>query len=381
DGQRTAVLDVAGRTEEALRRVQGRGVDTTGQDAAGGRGGEVVRTAQAGDRVEQHDDVVTQLHQALGTLDGELGDRGVVLGRAVEGRGDDLALDRPLHVGDLFRTLVDEDDHQVALGVVVGDRVGDRLHDHGLAGLRRGHDQTALALADRRHEVDDPRGQHARVGLQAQAVLRVERGELVELRAAAAVFGRHAVDGVEADQRVELLAPLAFLGLADRAGDVVALAQAVLADLGEGDVHVVGARQVAGGADEGVVVEDVQDARDGDQDVVLVDLRLLHVVAAPAATAVAVAAATAPAAALGGVVVVLLPVLTAAAALLLVLTAALAALVLLLVVALAAASAVVATVTAVVAAVVAASAVAAVPAAALAVVVRLAVALRLLTLL
>src|SRR5690606_1549975 len=152
---------------------------------------------------------------------------------------------------------------------------------------------------------------------------------------------------------------------------------AVLADLGEGDVHVVGARQVAGGADEGVVVEDVQDARDGDQDVVLVDLRLLHVVAAPAATAVAVAAATAPAAALEVVVVVLLPVLPAAAALLLVLTAALAALVLLLVVALAAASAVVATVTAVVAA----SAVAAVPAAALAVVVRLAVALRLLTLL
>src|SRR5690606_1009706 len=320
DGQRTAVIDVAGRTEEELLREQIRGVDTTGQDAAGGRGGEVVRTAQAGDRVEQHDDVVTQLHQALGTLDGELGDRGVVLGRAVEGRGDDLALDRPLHVGDLFRTLVDEDDHQVALGVVVGDRVGDRLHDHGLAGLRRGHDQTALALADRRHQVDDPRGQHAGVRLKAEAVLRVERGELVELRAAAAVFGGHAVDGVQADQRVELLAALALLGLAHGAGDVVALAQAVLADLGEGDVHVVRTGQVAGGPDEGVVVEDVQDARDGDQDVVLGDLRL-GVVAATAATAVAVASAPAtPAAALLLVAVVL----TAAA--LLVLLAALAAL-------------------------------------------------------
>ena len=111
---------------------------------------QVVRAAQAGDRVEQDDHVVAQLDQALGALDGQLGDRGVVLGRAVEGRGDDLALHRPLHVGDLFRTLVDQDDHQVALGVVVGDRVGDRLHDHGLAGLRRGHDQAALALADRR---------------------------------------------------------------------------------------------------------------------------------------------------------------------------------------------------------------------------------------
>src|SRR3712207_8464124 len=54
-------------------------------------------------------------------------------------------------------------------------------------------------------------------------LFRSQRGELVELRAAAAVFGGHAVDGVEAHQRVELLASLAFLRLADRTGDVVAL--------------------------------------------------------------------------------------------------------------------------------------------------------------
>ena len=188
---------------------------------------------------------------------------------------------------------------------MTGDRVGDRLQDHGLAGLRRGHDQASLALADRRDEVDDPGRQHARVGLQAEPVLRVQRGQLLELRAAAAGFGRHAVDRVEADQRVELLAALAVLGLADRTGDVVTLAQTVLADLGERDVHVVRAGQVAGGPDERVVVEDVQDARDGDQDVVLGDLRLVgrEVVAATTATAVAVAAPAAAAAALEVVVV------------------------------------------------------------------------------
>jgi hypothetical protein len=193
----------------------------------------------------------------------------------VEGRGDDLALHRPLHVGDLFRTLVDQDDHQVALGVVVRDRVGDRLHDHGLAGLRRGHDQTALALTDRRDEVDDAGRQHARVGLQTEPVLRVKGRQLVELRPPAPGFGGHAVRRVEADQRVELLAALAVLGLTDRAGDVVTLAQTVLADLGEGDVHVVRAGQVARRTNERVVVEDVQDARDGDQDVVVGDLRLV----------------------------------------------------------------------------------------------------------
>jgi ATPase subunit of ABC transporter with duplicated ATPase domains len=40
---------------------------------------------------------------------------------------DDLALDGALHVGDFLRPLVDQDDHEVALGVVLGDRVRDRL--------------------------------------------------------------------------------------------------------------------------------------------------------------------------------------------------------------------------------------------------------------
>lgn len=85
---------------------------------------------------------------------------------------------------------------------------------------------------------------------------------------------------------------------------MVALAQAVLADLGEGDVHVVRARQVAGGPDERVVVEDVQDARDGDQDVVLGDLRLVAegVLAAATATTVAVTATASTPAALEVVV-------------------------------------------------------------------------------
>ena len=77
-------------------------------------------------------------------------------GGAVERRGDDLALDRALEVGDLLGPLVDQDHHQVALGVVGRDRVGDRLQDRGLAGLGRRHDQAALALADRGRDVDHP---------------------------------------------------------------------------------------------------------------------------------------------------------------------------------------------------------------------------------
>ena len=42
------------------------------------------------------------------------------------------------------------------LGVVRLDRVGDLLHDRGLAGLGRRHDEPALALAHGREQIDDP---------------------------------------------------------------------------------------------------------------------------------------------------------------------------------------------------------------------------------
>src|SRR6266851_1144010 len=290
DGQRATVLDVAGRAEEPLRRVQGGGVHAAGHDPAAGRRGQVVRAPQAGDRVEQHDYVVAHLHQALRPLDGQFRDRGVVLGGPVEGGVDDLALDRTLHVGDLLRPLVHEDDHEVALRVVLGDRVRDGLQDHRLARLRRRHDETALALADRAHQVHDPGGHHRGIGLQAEPVLRVERHQLGEVGPPTGLLGVQAVDLVEADQRVELLPALAVPWLAHRALDHVPLAQAVPADLGERHVHVVGSGQVPGGADEPVVVQDIQDAGDRDEHVILGDHGLGLPCRAPlAASPVAVA--------------------------------------------------------------------------------------------
>src|SRR4051794_32162740 len=325
DRQGAAVLDVPGCPEEPLRRGKGAGVHTTGEDPAARRRGEVVGAAQAGDGVEQHDDVVPELDQALGPLDRELGDRGVVVRRPVEGRGDDLTLDRALHVGDLFGPLVDEDDHEVALGVVARDRIGDRLQDQGLAGLRRRDDEPALAFADRRDEVDEPVRHRVRLGLQAQPLLGIERRQLAELGPAPGVVRRGAVDRVEADESVELLLPLLRLALAlgaDRADHGVALAQAVALDLAERDVDVVRAGQVPGGPHERVVVEDVEDAGDRDEDIVLGDLRLVGGDAgagaasgggALAATALAVAVPATPApAATVAVVVLVVPVLLAA---------------------------------------------------------------------
>ena len=168
------------------------------------------------------------------------------------------------------------------LRVVGRDRVGDLLHDDRLAGLGGRDDEAALALADRRDDVDHAGGELRRLGLEAQALLRVQRRQLAELRAALGSLGLEAVDRVEADQRVELAGPvglgrlLAVAGLADRTGDRVAAAQAVALDLVERHVHVVRAGQVARGAHERVAVHQVEDARHGQQHVVVAELDVVE---------------------------------------------------------------------------------------------------------
>ncbi len=94
------------------------GVDAAGEDLAAGRHHGVVGPGQAGDGVEQDDDVAPVLDQALGLLDDHLGHLHVARRRLVEGRADHLALHRPLHVGHFLRPLVDEQHDEDDLLVV-----------------------------------------------------------------------------------------------------------------------------------------------------------------------------------------------------------------------------------------------------------------------
>jgi hypothetical protein len=137
--------------------------------------------------------------------------------------------------------LVDQQHDQVDLGVIGGDRVGDRLQQHGLAGARRRDDQAALALAERRHQVHDAGRQVFRIGFEADVLLRIERRQVLEEHALLAAGRRLEVDRLDLDQRE---VALAFFRRADLPGDGVAGVQVELADLGRGDVDVVGAGEV-----------------------------------------------------------------------------------------------------------------------------------------
>src|SRR5262245_24917988 len=270
DGERAAFLDVARGAEEALRPLQRVRVHAAGQNLARRGHDGVVGATQSRDRVEQDNDVALVLDQAFGFLDHHLGDLHVARGRLVEGRGDHFALHRALHVGHFFRPLVDEQHDEVALGVIGRDRMGDVLENDRLAGTRLRHDQTALAFAERGHDVDDASRQIF-VGrlfdLHLQPLIRVERRQIVEMDLVALLFGVLEIDGVDLEQRV---IALAVFRAPDLAFDGIAGAETEAPDLRRRHVDVVGAGEIVrvGRAEEAdAVLENFHDAGAGGLDV------------------------------------------------------------------------------------------------------------------
>ena len=181
------------------------------------------------------------LHQALGLFDDHFGHLHVARGGLVEGGTDDFAAHAALHVGDFFRTLVDQQHDQRDFGMIGGDGVGDALQQHRLTGARRGDDQAALALADGRQQIHHAAGVIVADGFQLEPLVGIQRRQVVEEDLVAGFLGRLEVDGIDFDQRE---VALAFLGRADLAADGVAGAQIETADLAGRHVDIVGAGQV-----------------------------------------------------------------------------------------------------------------------------------------
>ncbi len=124
--------------------------------------------------------------------------------------------------------------------------MGDVLQEHRLAGARRRHDQPALALADRRHDVDHPAGivLAGRIrDFHLEPLVGIERRQIVEMDLVALLVGVLEIDGVDLEQG-EIA--LAVLRAPDLAFDGVAGAEAEAADLRRRDVDVVGAGEIVG---------------------------------------------------------------------------------------------------------------------------------------
>src|ERR1043166_6358097 len=111
----------------------------------------------------------------------------------------------------------------------IAHAVGDGLQHHRLAGLGLRHDQGALPLPEGTEQINDPGGVVRlaladQLALQAERLIGVHRGELLEVGPLAKLAGGAAVD------RVDLVERAATLPVPDLAADLVAGAEAELAD-------------------------------------------------------------------------------------------------------------------------------------------------------
>src|SRR5699024_52050 len=117
---------------------------------------------------------------------------------------------------------------------------------------------------------------------------RVQRRQLGELDPRFGIVEHHAVNRVDAYQRIELFFALALARLTHLADDGIALAQTAFAHHRHGHIHVVLTGQISRGTDKGVIVQNIDDARRGHENIVLAYHRLG--VWPPTAAAIAVAA-------------------------------------------------------------------------------------------
>ena len=128
------------------------------------------------------------LNESLRFLDHHFRHLDVTRRRLVECRTDDLAINRTRHVGDFFRTFIDQQNDEIDFRMIGRDRMRYVLHDHSLTGPRLGNDQSALTFAEQRSP-DDTAGIVTRLALaiifhfQINVLFRIKRRQIIEVDA------------------------------------------------------------------------------------------------------------------------------------------------------------------------------------------------------
>ena len=181
---------------------------------------------------------MASFNKPTGLFEDHVGDLYMPFCRFVESGGDNLRLYAAAHVGDFLGTLVDQKDDFVNLGMVVGDRIGYRLQEHGLTGLRLGDDQTALSLSDGSEHIHDTAGYVILMAVseKVEFLVREEGSQEVE---------RNTVADIVRSAPVYILDPyqgevfVTFLRGTDLTGHSISCLQCVLFDLILGNMYVI----------------------------------------------------------------------------------------------------------------------------------------------
>jgi len=171
DGERAAFFDVAGRGKEAARALQGVGINTAAEDFTGRRCDGVIGAGEAGNGVQEDNDIALVLDETLGFFREPFRRPECGAGRLIEGELMTSPLHGALHVRDFFRTLVDEEHDQSHVRMI---DVTELAMDCSIMVLpvRGGRiDQPALTLADGQRRFENAAGEVLLGGFHFEAAL------------------------------------------------------------------------------------------------------------------------------------------------------------------------------------------------------------------
>ena len=140
--------------------------------------GVVESTADAGEGIHEHKDILTHFDEAFCAVDGELRNAGM---------GFDIAIVRASHefgcgngaanLGDFLWAFINQKDDKLHFRMVFHHGIRDVLKKGGFSRAGWSNDKATLTFANGSYEIDDSCRVALRNGLQNDALIRVNRSE------------------------------------------------------------------------------------------------------------------------------------------------------------------------------------------------------------
>ena len=123
-------------------------------------------------------------------------------GGFVKSGGNNFTLNGAGHIGNLFRTLVNQQYHQITFRMIAGNGMCDILKHNGLTGAGRRHNQAALSFSLRRNQVYNT-GRiifFAANNVKIKFFGRIKRGQIIKIDTQLGFFRIFKVDFIHFNQ-------------------------------------------------------------------------------------------------------------------------------------------------------------------------------------
>ena len=152
---------------------------------------------------------MTALYKSACLLKYHIGNLYMSFGRLVKGGSNHFSLHASAHVGNLLRTLIYKENNFIYLRMVIRNSIGNRLQQDCLTGLRLSHDESALALSDRRKHIHNPAGKVVLMTMseKIEFLIREKRSKEIKRNTVSDELRSTSVDEVNLDER-EILVTL-----------------------------------------------------------------------------------------------------------------------------------------------------------------------------